>query len=384
MSGSSLLIYDDGYLRYDFGAAHSMRQERIKLARELISALGILESQMAREVPAETVEEDEILLVHSKEYVEAVKASGRDPEAAGWKYMRYGLGTLDNPVFADMYEAAALHVGGSLKAAGSVLSGETAHAFNLGGGFHHASRSKASGFCIFNDVAIAIARLLEEGVRRVLYVDVDAHHGDGVQFTFYSEPRVLTVSLHEDGRYLFPGTGFVKEVGEGEGEGYSVNVPLPPYTDDEAYLSAFEEVVVPLAEAYRPEVLVTQLGVDTHYMDPLTHLNLSTRAHWRIAQGLHRLAHEVCGGRWAAAGGGGYDPVAVARAWTLMFGTMVEWEVEDRIPEDWFSLYEELMGRRVQVSRLLDREPPSKPRIGRDVERVVDEVRSTVFPYHGL
>jgi acetoin utilization protein AcuC len=384
MKGSCLLVYDEGYLKYDFGAAHSMRQERIKLARELISSLGILQLPGVEEAAAVSATEEEIAIIHSEEYIEAVKAAGRDPVAAGWTYMPYGLGTLDNPVFAGMYEASALHVGGSLKATRAVLSGEAAHAFNLGGGFHHAMRSRASGFCIFNDVAIAVQALLEEGARRVLYVDVDAHHGDGVQFSFYTEPRVLTISLHEDGRYLFPGTGFVKEIGEGEGEGYSVNVPLPPYTDGDAYLMAFREVVTPLAEAFRPDVLVTQLGVDTHFNDPLTHLNLTTTTHWTIVQELHKLAHQVCRGRWVAAGGGGYDPAAVARSWTLMFGAMVEWDVEDRVPEDWLSLYRELMGRPVHVSTLLEPDAPSKPSVHREVERVVEEVKRAVFSYHGL
>ncbi|MFQ5837273.1 MAG: acetoin utilization protein AcuC [Thermoplasmata archaeon] len=383
MSGLCLLVYDEGYLKYDFGAAHSMRQERIKLARELISGLGILRNSNVRELPAELVEE-EILLIHSEDYVEAVKSSGRDPEGVGWSYMQYGLGTMDNPVFPEMYEASALHVGGTLKATRNVLAGETVHAFNLGGGFHHASRSRASGFCIFNDVAIAIKDLLEEGVRRVLYVDVDAHHGDGVQYAFYSEPRVMTISLHEDGRYLFPGTGFVRELGEGEGEGYSVNVPLPPYTDDEAYQGAFQEVVLPLADAYEPEVLVTQLGVDTHFQDPLTHLNLTTGAYRRIAEEFHRLAHSLCDGKWVATGGGGYDPSAVARSWTLMFGGMAGWEVEDRIPKAWFSSYEALMGRRAQVSTLLDSEGPSKPGIRREVDRVIEEVKQVISSYHSL
>ncbi len=371
-------------MRYDFGGTHSLRQERIKLARELLSSLGVLEHPGVREVPAGAGLEEEILLIHSKEYVEAVKASGRNPSGAGWRYMGYGLGTLDNPVFADMYDASALHVGGTIRAGRAVLSEDVDHAFNLGGGFHHASRSRASGFCVFNDVAIVISALLEEGLHRVLYVDVDAHHGDGVQYSFYSDPRVLTISLHEDGRYLFPGTGFVKELGEGEGEGYSVNVPLPPYTGDTEYMRAFEEVVPPLAESFKPQVIVTQLGVDTHYSDPLTHLNLTTNAHRRIAEELHGLAHDISNGRWVAAGGGGYEPSAVARSWTLMFGAMVERELEDRIPDSWPPIYESLLGGKVNVLTLTDPKVPSRPGVGREVERVLEEVRRALSPYHRL
>ncbi|MEE9600467.1 MAG: acetoin utilization protein AcuC [Thermoplasmata archaeon] len=383
MSGSVLLVYDEGFLSYDFGGAHSLRQERIKLARELISELGLLQRRGVKEVPAESAEE-EILLIHSREYVEAVRASGKDPEGIGGRYMEYGLGTPDNPIFPRMYEASALHVGGTLEAGRTVTSSKAKHAFNLGGGFHHASRSRASGFCIFNDLAITIQTLLEEGLSRILYVDVDAHHGDGVQYSFYDEPRVLTISLHEDGRYLFPGTGFVHEIGEGEGEGYSVNVPLPPHTGDAAYLQVFRDIVSPLAEVFRPEVIVSQLGVDTHFSDPLTHLNLTTAAHWRIGDELHRLAHRLCEGRWVAAGGGGYQPSAVARSWTLMFGTMVEWEVEDEIPEAWASLYSALMGRAPDVESLWDPDIPSSTAVDREVERVVEEVKKAVSPYHPL
>ncbi len=383
MNGSSLLVYDEGYLDYDFGGDHSMRQGRIKLARELIAALGILSNPRVEEVAAETAHE-EILFVHSEDYVEAVKVAGRDPGSVGWQYMQYGLGTTDNPVFEDMYEASALHVGGSLKASRSVLSGQAAHAFNLGGGFHHALRSRASGFCIFNDPAIAIRVLLQQGLRRVLYVDVDSHHGDGVQAAFYREPAVMTISLHEDGRYLFPGTGFIEELGEGEGEGYSVNVPLPPYTDDEAYMFAFRELVPALAEVFKPEFVVTQFGVDTHFLDPLTHMSLTTGAHHQIGVEMHRLVHGLSNGRWVSMGGGGYDPAAVARSWALMFGAMVEWDVEDRIPEEWSLKCEEMIGRTTLGHALIDPQAPSKPGIQRKVEGVVHDVKAALSPYHPL
>ncbi len=383
MGETNLLVYDEGYLTYDFGGAHSLRQERIKLARELISQLEMLQRPDVKEVTAEPAEE-EILFIHSEEYVEAVKAAGREPEGAGWEYMQYGLGTLDNPIFRDMYEASALHVGGTLAGGRAVLAGDSRHAFNLGGGFHHASRSRASGFCIFNDVAIAVEFLLEEGLGRILYVDVDSHHGDGVQYSFYAEPRVLTISLHEDGRYLFPGTGFIGEVGEGDGEGYSVNVPLPPFTGDDAYLQAFDEIVPPLAESFRPEAMVSQLGVDTHFSDPLTHLNLTTNAHWKVAKRLHKLSHLHCDGRWVAAGGGGYEPSAVARSWALMFAAMIEWEVEDRIPEAWPPLYKSLMGRTPDVKGLWDAHIPSRSSVDREVSKVVEEVKKVVSSYHRI
>lgn len=383
MADGTLLLYDEGYLDYDFGGAHSLRQERIKLARELIASLGMLRAAGAEEAPAFRAER-EILLIHAPEYVEAVQAAGEDPPGAGGRFMRYGLGTLDNPIFPGMYAASALHVGGSLRAATTVADGGKDHAFNLGGGFHHAARTRASGFCIFNDVAIAIQALLEAGVRRVLYVDIDAHHGDGVQDAFYREPRVLTISLHEDGRYLFPGTGFVDEVGEGEGEGYSANVPLPPETGDAAYLRAFDAVVPPLAESFRPEVLVTQLGMDTHHSDPLTHLRLTTGAHRRLGERLHDLAHAHCGGRWAAVGGGGYTPSAVARAWALIFGIMVGWEGDDRIPEAWRALHESLLGRPTADRRLGEGAVSRPVSMAREVDRVLEAVRTALAPYHAM
>ncbi|MCJ2555320.1 MAG: acetoin utilization protein AcuC, partial [Candidatus Thermoplasmatota archaeon] len=350
----SLLIYDERFLDYNFGPAHPFQQGRVKLARDLMAALGLLDHEGSPEETALPASEDHLLLAHAAEYLEVVRRAGRDPARAGDRYLRYGLGTADNPLFPGMYEAAALAAGGTLAAMHAVQRGEVRNAFNLGGGFHHAHRARASGFCIFNDLSVAIHHLLQEGVSRILYLDVDAHHGDGVQYAFYEDPRVLTISLHEDGRYLFPGTGFVEEVGEGEGEGYSVNVPLPPQTGDEAYLAAFREIVPPLAEAFRPELLLNQFGIDTYVTDPLTHLGLGTSAYQAIAREVHTIADRVCGGRWVVTGGGGYEPSAVARAWALVFGEMRGSEMVDPIPEDWESLYRTLFGRELGTKGLVD------------------------------
>ncbi|MFQ6013546.1 MAG: acetoin utilization protein AcuC [Thermoplasmata archaeon] len=380
----SLLIYDEGFLDYNFGPAHPFQQGRVKLARELIAGVGLLDHEAAQEVTALPAAEEQLRLAHAPEYLEVVRRAGGDPAKAGTRYMRYGLGTSDNPVFPRMYEAAALPAGGTIAAADAVRKGEVRNAFNLGGGFHHAHRTRASGFCIFNDLSVALHVLLQAGVSRILYLDVDAHHGDGVQYAFYEDPRVLTISLHEDGRYLFPGTGFVNEVGEGEGVGYSVNVPLPPRTGDEAYLRAFREVVPPLAEAFEPGLILNQFGIDTHVADPLTHLGLGTHAHRAVAQEVRALAERVCGGRWVVTGGGGYDPSAVARAWTLVYGEMLGAEMTDALPRDWATLHRALFDRDAGAERLVDPPQPSAPEADRAIEGVLKRVKATVFPLHGV
>jgi acetoin utilization protein AcuC len=250
-----------------------------------------------------------------------------------------------------MHEAGALVAGASLVAADEVLSGRSEHAFNPAGGLHHAMPSRASGFCVYDDPAIAIRWLLAQGVERIAYVDVDVHHGDGPQAIFYEEPRVLTISIHESGRYLFPGTGFEDETGAGEAEGTKVNLPLQPMTDDRAWLEAFRENVPRLVRDWRPDVLVTQLGCDTHRTDPLAHLDLTTTAYREAAKMLHDLAHEAAGGRWLATGGGGYQWARVVpRAWTIYFAEMAGVELPDDLPQEWVRKAEGLAGGSVPSS----------------------------------
>jgi acetoin utilization protein AcuC len=242
---------------------------------------------------------------------------------------------------------------------------------------------RASGFCVYNDPAVAIAWMLANGAARVAYVDVDVHHGDGVQAIFDDDPRVLTISLHQTGRTLFPGTGFVGEIGSGDAAGTKVNVPLPPYTGDQAWLRAFEEVVPPLVTAWKPDVLVTQLGCDTHHTDPLAQLALTTAAYRRTASLLHDLAHQAAAGRWVATGGGGYQWARVVpRAWTIYFAEMAGGEVRDELPESWIEEAEREAGDPVP-HRLSE---PPVPTRGNEAAAAaaVDEVKRTLFPYHGL
>jgi acetoin utilization protein AcuC len=368
------LVYGPEVLAYDHGPAHPLKAARVMLTRELIAAYGLLDAEHVEEVPPRVATDDELVLVHTERYLDAVKRAGVG-EPGEWS--PFGLGAGDNPIFEGMHEASARVAGASLVAAEAVLSGRTEHAFNPAGGLHHALPERASGFCVYDDPAIAIAWLLGQGVERVAYVDVDVHHGDGPQAIFYRDPRVLTISLHETGRYLFPGTGFVDERGEGEAVGTKVNVPLPPFTSDEGWLEAFHEVVPPLVRRWKPDVLVTQLGCDTHHTDPLAHLNLSTRAYRDGAAALHELAHESAGGRWVATGGGGYQWARVVpRAWTIYFAEMTGVDVPDEIPPAWHAVAAEKAGGPVP-DRLSEEEPPGSNR--EEVASVMERVRREVL-----
>lgn len=376
------ILYDERYLDYAFGKDHAFQPIRHRLAAELMRSYGLLDGP-ADLVPPRAAMEDDLLLVHERRYVDAVRELSAHPRDEAYEW---GLGPGDNPIFAGMYGAAALQVGGTVQACEAVAGGQRPRAYNLGGGFHHAMPSRASGFCIFNDVAVGIARLLETGrVKRVLYVDIDAHHGDGVQEMFYDDPRVLTVSLHENGRFLFPGTGFPEDIGKGKGKGYAVNIPLPPYTRDASYLHAFEEIVPPLARAYKPDLLFTQTGADAYYSDPLAHLKLTTRTYEGVARTIDGLSTELCGGRWVAATGGGYDMAACARVWTVIAGVIAHADLPDEIDAGWRELCRQELRSGPAAATLRDRELDSGDRkVSPAVRDVVADVKARVFPLHGL
>jgi acetoin utilization protein AcuC len=317
-----LVTVDDIARAYDFGASHPLRPERVLLTYEKVRELGLIEERVG-ELPSRSASDEEITRVHDSEFVETVKsidAGELDPRAG----LDFGLGTPDDPIFAGMHTASAAVCGASIVAAETVAAGDKGHAFNPAGGLHHARRREASGFCIYNDPATAIAKILDlRPDWRVMYVDVDVHHGDGVQWIFYDEPRVLTVSLHQSGRYLYPGTGFEDEIGEGAAFGTSVNVPLAPYTGGADYLWALERVLTVVGDAFRPQVLVTQLGADTHWGDPLANLGLTLPDYPPMAALLHRAAHDYADGRWVATGGGGYQAETVVPVvWTIHFAEM--------------------------------------------------------------
>ena len=377
------LLYHEDFLKYDFGGEHALREVRIRLARDLIAAYGLLNASVAESLVPAPADEEAIRRVHTPDYLSAVRDLSVHPKGVDYEH---GLGTADNPVFEGMYEAAALHAGATLRACEEVASGARVRAMTLGGGFHHAMADKASGFCIFNDLAIGMRALLAtQAAKRILYVDVDAHHADGVQAIFYEEPRVLTVSLHEDGHYLFPGSGFTDEIGAGPGKGYCVNVPLPPYTRDVSYLYAFQEIVPPLARAFKPDLIVSQLGADGHHLDPLTHLMLTTETYEAVGRILDQLSKELCGGRWVATGGGGYEVTAVPRVWTVLFSQMVGVELEDALPIDWLKECNRVAGAVPAGKSLRDHErAEEEAHVPRAAKRTVEELRRTVFPIHGI
>lgn len=374
-----LVWYGDDVAWYDHGPQHPLRPARVILTRRLIHDYGIIDGARVLETPARDATVDELLLVHDEAYVDAVTRAGHG-EKGPWG--RYGFGPGDNPLFRHMHEASSRVAGASLAAAEAVFSGRAQHAFNPAGGLHHAMPARASGFCVYDDPALAIAWLLGQGVGKVAYVDVDVHHGDGPQEIFYRDPRVLTISLHQDGRTLFPGTGSVNELGDGDAKGTKVNVPLPPRTGDEGWLDAFRQIVPPLVEAFEPEVLVTQLGCDSHHSDPLANLMLTTAAYREAASVLHDLAHRITGGRWVALGGGGYQWAAVVpRAWTIYFAEMAGVEIPDELPPAWVERAWDVAGGSVP-DRLT--EPPSEGLGPEAVVEVVERVRDTVFPFHHL
>ena len=337
------LIWNDHRITYDFGPDHPLKPIRVELTVDLIRACALKETAGVVTLPGAAFTTDDVLRLHTADYVDAVQRLSANPDPHG--DMRYGLGLGDNPVFAGMHEAALEGCGASVAAAEAVWSGRVLHAFNPAGGLHHAMPDRASGFCIYDDPAFAIDALLRAGARRVAYIDVDTHHGDGVQHIFYDDPRVLTISLHESGRYLFPGTGFTDEIGTGDARGTSLNVPLPPSTTGDAYLLAFDAIVPAALDAFGPDVLVTQLGCDTHVTDPLAHLALTTDDYVQIAQRLHDLAHRHTAGRWVATGGGGYQIASVVpRAWTIYFAEMAGQDLPHELPWSWLHSCQEKLG----------------------------------------
>ncbi|QXJ23528.1 acetoin utilization protein AcuC [Actinomadura graeca] len=383
------ILWDDRLVSYDFGPGHPMNPVRVELTMALARGLGVHDRPNVRVTGFGAAGDKLLGLVHEESYIAAVRHAGE----TGLPDERHGLGTPDNPVFLGMHDASALVAGASVAAAEAVWTGGAEHAANISGGLHHALSGAASGFCVYNDPAIAIAWLLENGAERVAYVDVDVHHGDGVQAAFYDDPRVLTISLHETPRTLFPGTGFPNETGGVDAPGTSVNVALPPGTGDAPWLRAFEAIVPPLLRRFRPRVLVTQHGADGHALDPLAHLTLSVDGQRTAYAALHRLAHETAGGRWVITGGGGYELVQVVpRAWTHLLAEASGAPIppETPTPEEWREFVrlraDEIAPRRmtdgtstVEVPRWGNGYDPASP-----VDQAVLATRRAVFPEHGL
>ncbi len=386
-SGPASVVFDESLTDYNFGVTHPMSPIRVALTMALADQLGVTGDGLRRvEPPMATAAQ--IATIHDQGLIDAVIAAG----SGGPIDPARGLGSQDNPVFAGMHQAAAHIVGASLEAFRQVHSGDSLHSASITGGLHHAMRDRSSGFCIYNDVAVGIQSLLDQGVERVAYVDVDVHHGDGVEKIFADDPRVLTISVHETGQVLFPGTGFATDLGGPLALGSAVNLPLPPATADAGWLRGFHAVVPPLVRAFEPQVLVTQHGCDSHREDPLAHMMLSVDGQRASYLTLHELAHEVCGGRWVALGGGGYSLVdVVPRAWAHLLAIVAgrPLDPDTAIPQAWRDRAEALTGQTPPI-RMTDGLTPAWRdwEAGYNPDTLLDTAilatRQAAFPLHGL
>jgi acetoin utilization protein AcuC len=370
------LVHSPAYARYDYGPSHPLRMERLGLTFGLMEAYGLTRLPTTRVVEPQPADDALIAGFHRTDYLEILRAASQGAHVPA--AYRYGLGPGDNPIWPGCYEASALACGGSILAADLVARGEVSRAFAFAGGLHHAMPDRASGFCYLNDAVLAIQTLRRYGLR-VLYVDVDAHHGDGVQAAFYETDEVLTISTHERGDRLFPGTGFVEEIGEGRGRGYAVNVPLNPYTDDGIYLDAFDAVVPAVVRAFAPDVVVAQLGIDSHRTDPLTHLALTVDGFASAVRRILDLAP-----RLVALGGGGYDLANVARAWTVAWALMNGVTPPDRLPPSFLAAAAQHLEGRTTLGDEPRPLPVETARAAREyAERQVLALRRLVFPILG-
>lgn len=383
------MSWADNLVGYDFGPGHPLNPVRLALTMRLARELRLLERPGVVVEPPDQADDEMLRTVHTAEYVAAVRAAdGPDRYDLG-----HGLGTSDNPTFAGMHEASALVAGGTVAAALAVWEGRARRGVNISGGLHHAMADHAAGFCVYNDAAIGIKALLSAGARRVAYVDVDVHHGDGVQAAFYDDPRVLTISLHESPQTLFPGTGEASETGTGDAEGTAVNVALPPATSDSGWLRAFHAIVPPILSAWEPQILVTQHGCDTHVDDPLAHMALTVDGQRASYLALRDLANQLCDGRWVATGGGGYALVdVVPRAWAhvLALVTGEPLNADIAVPERWRAYVMTQLGRQNAPARMGDGGDTSYRdwEDGYDpadwLDRSIVATRNAVFPLHGL
>jgi acetoin utilization protein AcuC len=385
------VAWDKQLAEYNFGPSHPLAPVRVELTMELAGAFGVLTGPGVGVAAPAPATDAELELVHDPDYIAVVRRAG-GPSSPDPSVVRFGLGTPDDPVFPGMHEASALVAGATLAAARAVWSESAQHGASIAGGLHHAMADHASGFCIYNDPAIAIAWLLEQGAERIGYVDIDVHHGDGVQAAFYNDPRVLTISLHEHPATLFPGTGRPSETGGPDAEGSAVNVALPPGTRDAGWLRAFHAVVPPLLRSFRPQLLVSQHGCDTHWLDPLANLELTIDGQRAAHAAIHRLAHELTDGRWLLTGGGGYELVQVVpRTWTHLLAEAAGQPIDPAAPTPgaWREYVEQRTSRK--APEVMTEGDPAKYEPfesgfdpGDPVDQAIIATQRAVFPLHGM
>lgn len=382
--GVTQVSYGGALPKYQLAADHPMTPVRYRLAMELLRAYGLLDRADVGLLEPRIAEVDVITRVHPLAYVRAIQRYSENPLLGlEWEARQWGLTPGgDTPAVEGLHDRAAAVCGTSLEAVWSVLDGRGDRAIAVGGGLHHAFANRAAGFCVYNDSAVAVQAMLDAGAQRVAFVDVDAHHGDGVQWIFYEDPRVLTCSVHESGEFLFPGTGFLTERGAGEGVGTAINVPLPAFAGDEPYLRAVQEVVVPAVIDFRPDALVIEPGWDGHHSDILSHLQITMEGFRGVAAMLADLAGQVTDGRYAAIGGGGYTGDVLARGTAVFFAEMLGVELDDEIPDEYREAARELSS--IAPSRLLytetEFEAPADQRrqADREAHRIIDQARAFV------
>jgi acetoin utilization protein AcuC len=389
-------IYSDEMANFEYSPTHPFKPVRAKLTMELCRRYGLIEWPWIQVLKPEPAEFGVMAEFHDEAYLKTLQrvdsaasadelwpdgdsAEADSAAALGPRLLQYGLGTEDNPIFAGVFSYSALTAGATLLGARMIAAGKVRRVFSPLGGFHHAGRDHAEGFCYVNDIGVAITQLLKEGLR-VAFIDIDAHHCNGVQDAFYGDNRVLVVSFHESGREMYPWSGFENEIGEGKGKGYTVNIPLPQNTDDELFIGAFEEIAPPLLRAFAPDLVIAELGADTHISDPLTHLNMTNYGYCEVVKKIVQACP-----RLLALGGGGYDLYKTARSWTLAWAIL-----NDLDPRDEYlgAVGGMMFGPEIEVGSLRDKtvytKGATRERIKGEIERVIRSLKSSVFPLHHL
>ena len=379
-------FYHDDYMKYDFGRTHPMNKIRIQMLKDLLTELDFFKNEKIKLFEPELCEDKDILSVHKKDYFKKII-----------ELSQIGKGFVDRkdtPAFKGMFEITKRAVGGTINAVDAIMNNELEHAWNPLGGFHHAKTDKGAGFCIFNDVAIAIKRLIDKyGLTRILYLDIDAHHGDGVQEIFYDNPNVFKISIHESGDTLFPYSGFIKEDGEKEGKGYNVNIPLPIGTFDEAYNNIIEKILPLIFEYYNPQFVVFLAGTDAHHLDPLSHLSLTSVAYRKIAKIVHDLSHKFSKGKCIILGGGGYSLNATPRMWSIILSEFAEIKLKNEIPSNWVNKYKTIFSKEnieETVPILLEDEfqpkidPMRFQKISEYIKNLVNEIVENIYLLYGF
>ena len=395
------VVWEEGLAAYDFGPGHPMSPVRLELTAHLCRLTGLFDRPGTVLIGAPTAADADLERVHDREFIAAVRAaSAPGAPSSDPRWTPYGLGGQDTPVFRGIHDASARLVGGTVQAVEALAAGRAGRAVNFAGGMHHARAAQAAGFCVYNDAAIGIQRALELGERQIVYVDLDVHHGDGVERALWDEPRAVTISVHQSGETLFPGTGYAQDTGGPGAPGSAVNVPLPARTGPADWLRAIEAVVAPVVRAVRPSLLVTQHGADTHRDDPLADLDVTVEAQVAAMEMMRELAEEVCGGRWLALGGGGYSVTdVVPRSWTQLVAVATGERLDHSAPLP--TAYVERAAELASAQGLPlprpgarfgdtgERAPVPRPwSAGYDpdsaLDRSIQAVRRTVFPEWGL